>query len=190
MTRQHKTCFLPILLVGCLLLAQPAAAAPPAEDQREALQEKRKEMLEKIRIVRMYSLTEALDLDEAMAAKLFPYLRKHDSTLEELQQNKHKSHRALRAMLKDGVFDAKAADKHLAIISAADIEIAKTESAQLKGLKDILSAEQRVKFALAKPRFERKVREIIREERHRKRRHRQERRRGSDDKREGPPPPR
>ena len=188
MTPQHKSYFVPTLLMGCLLLAQPALAEPPRGDRQEASQDKRKEMLEKIRLVRMYSLTEALDLDESTAAKLFPYLRKHDATLEKLQQNKHKSHRALRKMVKDDKFDSKAADRHFAVILDADIEIAKTERIQLDGLKEILSAEQRVKFVLAKPQFERRVRELMHEERQRRRRHRGERRDGSGPPVDGPPP--
>jgi len=150
-----------------LLFVAPAWSDPGQDGA--AGENRRAEMLEKIRIVRMYSLTEALELDEATAAKLFPYLRKHDGTLETLQQNKHKSHRALRKMVKDGNFDEAAAERHFAVILEADIEIAKTERLQLEGLKDILSTEQRVKFVTAKPSFERKIREIIREERRRRR---------------------
>jgi hypothetical protein len=175
MIRNHKTQFLAALLLAALLLPRPASAEPRAGGE-QVPHEMRKEMLEKIRMVRMYSLTEALELDEATAARLFPYLRRDDSTLETLQQTKHKSHRALRAMVKSGDFEAKAADEHLAAISQTNIEIARTEAAQLKGLDRILSAEQRVKFVLAKVQFERRVREIMRDERHRKRRKRMERR--------------
>ncbi len=172
-----------------LLFIAPVSAEPGRDGT--AGENRRAEMLQKIRIVRMYSLTEALDLDEATAAKLFPYLRKHDATLESLQQNKHKSHRALREMVKNDTFDGEAADRHFAVILEADIEIAKTERLQLEGLKGILSTEQRVKFVTAKPSFERKIREIMREERQRRRDKRGERgKRGErDDGDMGGPPP-
>jgi hypothetical protein len=186
MTGKHKTRFLAALLLAALLLPQAASAEPPSGTE-QVPHEMRREMLEKIRMVRMYSLTEALELDEATAARLFPYLRKDDSTLETLQQTKHKSHKALRAMVKSGDFEAKA-DKHLATISQTNIEIARTEAAQVEGLDRILSAEQRVKFVLAKAQFERKVREIMREERQRKRRKRMERRQGGEPGMGGPAP--
>jgi hypothetical protein len=76
-------------------------------------------------------------------------------------------------MVKNDSFDEKAAEKHFAVILKADAEIAKTEEMQLEGLKDILSVEQRVKFLLAKPSFERKIREMMREQRKRRRGQRQ-----------------
>lgn len=160
-----------IMLLSLLFVAP--ASAQPAGEGSERGQNRRAEMLEKIRMVRMYSLVEALELDDATAAKLFPYLRTHDGTLETLQQNKQKSHRALRQMVKNDSVDEKAAEDHFAAILAADAEIATTERMQLEGLKGILSAEQRVKFFLAKPAFERKIREMMREQRQRRRGQRQ-----------------
>jgi len=189
MTRSTKTHIVLSLVAACLMLATPAASEPP--DDRSGPQQKperRKEMLEKIRMVRMYSLTEALELDEATAAKLFPYLRKHDSSLEQLQDSKRKHHKALRAMVNSDQFDEKAADKHLDAISQAQVEIAKTESTQLEGLKRILTTEQRVKFVFARIQFERKVREMIREERRRKRSQRRERHEGERPHRDRAPP--
>jgi Spy/CpxP family protein refolding chaperone len=175
-----------VMLLSLLFVAP--ASAQPGDPGSEDGQNRRTEMLDKIRMVRMYSLIEALELDEAKAAKLFPYLRKHDGTLETLQQNKHKSHRALRKMVKNDSFDEKAAEEHFAVILKADAEIAKTERMQLEGLKGILSVEQRVKFLLAKPSFERKIREMMRDERQRRRGKRGERGERGDKPMGGPPP--
>ena len=101
MTSSTKTHIVLSLVAACLMLATPAASEPPADrsgPQQEP--ERRKEMLEKIRMVRMYSLTEALELDEATAAKLFPYLRKHDSSLEQLQNSKRKHHKTFKEAAK------------------------------------------------------------------------------------------
>lgn len=187
---QSKLLITTAVMLLAVLFAVPASSQPGGTGSADG-QNRRAEMLEKIRMVRMYSLVEALALDEATAAKLFPYLRKHDGTLEKLQQDKQKSHRALRAMVKDDSFDEKAAEKHFAVILKADAEIAETEREQLKGLKGILSVEQRVKFLLAKPSFERKIREMMREQRKRRRGQRQgDGDRGKQGKRnlDGPPP--
>ncbi len=191
MTRSTKTHIVLSLVAACLVFAPPAAAEPAGEQpgQRDA-PERRKEMLEKIRMVRMYSLTEALELDEATAAKLFPYLRKHDAKLEKLQEDKRKQMKALRVMVKSGEFDEKTVNKRLAVISQVQVDIAETEQAQLQGLQSILSAEQRVKFVVARIQFERKVREMIREERRRKRSKRRDRHGGEGPQRERGAPPR
>ena len=164
-----------------LLCAAPVSAQPPSDDA-ETGTSGRADMLEKIRLIRMYSLIEALELDETMAAKLFPYLRIHDAKLEELQQRKQKSRRALRGMIKSGEFDEKAADIHMNDISDINVAIATTERDQFAGLSKFLSTEQRVRFLAARVQFERKIRDIMREEKKRRRGKRRDR-----DEREGRP---
>ncbi|MBJ95488.1 MAG: hypothetical protein CMP23_13580 [Rickettsiales bacterium] len=167
---QPTFCRLLVLCLSTMLLCSAALAQSPPPDDA-AHNQRRAEMLEKIRMVKMYSLTEALELDEATAAKLFPYLRKHDGELEQLQQSKQRSQRQLRKMLKNGEINPQEADRHLSEVNRINIEIATVEGQQLDGLKGILSTEQRIKFLLTKAQFERKIREMIRKERkkHRKR---------------------
>jgi Spy/CpxP family protein refolding chaperone len=173
-----------ILTLLALLIAAPAAAQPedgPPPD-REASQEDRDKMMDRVRMMRMYALTEALELDEATAAKLFPYLRQGDQAIERLHEEKRTFKKQLRDMAQSETYDDQVITKLIRGISELDIAIAKERSTQLQGLSKVLSSEQRVKFLLVRSRFEGEVREMMREERRRTRGERR-RRRG------GEPPP-
>ena len=169
------------LILGALLLSSPAFAQPldePPPDEEEPSAPERERMHERVRMMRMYALTEALALDEATAAKLFPYLRKGDEAMEALHDQKRTFKQELRQMAKAEVYDDAAVKKAIAGISDVDVSIAQERSAQLRGLGAILSSEQQVKFLLVRARFEGEVRDMIRDER---KRERGDRRRGRDD---------
>lgn len=170
-----------IALTAALLFAVPAAAQPmedPPPPGEEPSEEEREKMMERIRMMRMYALTEALELDEATATKLFPYLRKGDQAIEGLHHEKQTFKRQLRKMAQADEYDDQVVTKLTRGIAELDVAIAKERAEQLKGLTPILSAEQRVKFLLVRSRFESEVKEMMREERRRKRSQRRERRRG------------
>ena len=153
------TLFLTAALLAC---ATPAFAEKPTDEEHEAA-------MQRVRIVRAAALTEALELDEATAARLFPFLREHDSKMEDIHAHKKQARRALKQMVKDGSFPEKEIDELLATIAEADVELAEARADQLEGLKRVLSAEQRVKFVMVQRRLDEEVRRVIREERVRRR---------------------
>lgn len=152
------------LLSAALLLActSPAWAEKPSEEEHEAA-------MQRVRIVRAAALTEALELDEPTAARLFPYLREHDSKMEDIHDRKRDARRALRAMVEDESFPEAEIDRLLTVMAEAEVELAEARAAQLEGLKGVLSPEQRVKFVMVQRRLDEEVRRVIREERVRRR---------------------
>lgn len=171
------------LILSLALLAASASAQepPPPPDGEEPAPEDRERFLERVRMMRMYALTEALELDEATAAKLFPYLREGDDRLEEFHLQKREFGKQLRAMVKADTYDEAVAKKLLRGVAELEVAIATEHGKQMKGLSSILSVEQQVKFAMTRQRFERQLREMIRDERRSRRGERGERRhRGKD----------
>ena len=163
------------LFAAALLLPASAQAEhpppPPEDGQQEASPEQREKLLKRIRLVRMYALTEALDLDEAIAAKLFPFLKEQDTKLKELHVTKRTHSKALRKMVRAGDFPQRAADEHIEALGRIEIAMAELHAAQTAGLKKILSTEQRVKYVMVREKLEHEIRKTIRQ-------HRQERTRG------------
>ncbi len=154
-----------LLLLAALLLPASAIADEAA----------RKDVADKIRMARVWMLTDALELDEATAAKLFPSLRETDQAVEAIQQRKRQGRKALRRMLEAGTFDEAEVDRLVDDLTTAEVELVQAEAARIRGLDRILTPEQRIKYLLVRAKLDEKVRELVRETR-KERRERRERR--------------
>jgi Spy/CpxP family protein refolding chaperone len=163
------TRYLTSLLLAALLSPATALAEhpqpPPDDAADEASPEQREKLFKRIRLVRMYALIEALDLDEATAAKLFPYLKAKDEEIKELHIAKRKHSKALRKMLRSEEFPAAAVDEHIAALGRIEVDMAEARADQAKGLKRILSPGQRVKYVMVREKMEQEIRKTIREHR-------------------------
>ena len=159
-----------LLLIAALALLAVALAQPPPPDEPD--EEAREQVKERIRIIRLAALTEALELDEETATRLFPYLRQGDERLEQIHQQRREHMKAMRRMVReDEIVDAEV-DRRLAELAELEVEQARIQAEQLEGLKEILSAEQRIRYLLVRRQLDERVREVIREERLRRRRDR------------------
>ena len=158
-----------IALALALTLGLPtlSSAEPSSPDSHEAMEDegKQKKLMERIRLVRMYALTEALDLDEATAARLFPYLKAQDEVMKSLQDRKRQTRKALRKMVRKDSFprgEVKALTRELASI---EVERAEAEKRRLEGLREMLTPEQQVKCVMVREKLEREIMKIVREHR-------------------------
>lgn len=163
-----------LLLMLALLL--PASARgehphppPPEDEAREASPEQRDKLLKRIRLVRMYALTEALDLDEATAAKLFPFLKTLDAKRKDHEARKKEHTKALRKMVRAENFPPKKVDEHIAALAQLKIERAESQAEETEGLKEILSPAQRAKYVMVREKLEQEIRRTIREHRRERR---------------------
>jgi hypothetical protein len=92
----------PALLFLALVLAAGSAAAQPgrsAPARSSAGQADKAALKKRIRAMRVWYLTEELELDDATAARLFPVLGKYDDQLEALQVEGARLRRELRKSL-------------------------------------------------------------------------------------------
>ena len=157
------------LIAAALILPSTAWAEPPhpppEDGASEASPEQREKLLKRIRLVRMYALTEALDLDEGTAAKLFPFLKAQDDKIKDLHSAKRKHSKELRKMVRNDDFPERAANEHITALGKVDVELAQAFAAQTEGLKRLLSTEQRVKFVMVREKLEREIRKTIRQHR-------------------------
>jgi Spy/CpxP family protein refolding chaperone len=156
------------LLVPALAFAQDRDGPPPKEDRAEIEQ--------RIQMMRVFALTEALELDEATAVKLFPYLREGDASMRELHEKQRDAKRKLRKLVESADVDDATLDAIVGDIASIEIELTKARKTQFMGLKQILTPEQRGKFFVAQARFDREIRQRLREVRRERKGERRERR--------------
>ena len=160
--------------------ALPPALAqepPPPDEKHPRSKEERERFQERLRLMRMIALTEALELDEATAAKLFPYLREGDEAQGAVHKEVREHRKALKAMAEQEVFEDKAIDEHIRAIGKLEQTMSELRAKQVEGLKRILTPEQRLKFLLTRSHLERELRQALREHRRGERSERRERRR-------------
>ena len=165
-----------LTLVAILLTAGAALAQDPAPEPRHRADPEERERFEaRLHLMRMVALTEALALDEATAAKLFPYLREGDEAQGAVHGEIREHRKALKAMAESNVFDDATIDEHIEALGTLEQRMAALRAEQVAGLKRILTAEQRVKFLLTRAHLERELRQVLRDHRQGERRERRER---------------
>ena len=179
-----------VFLVACSLTLPVSAGAQPPPPEAAAKgkepSESREALMERIRLVRMYAITEALDLDEATAAKLFPYLKDYDRKFRELHKSKREHQKALRVMVNEETYKDKKVTEHIRKLGDIEIEIAELRKEQTTGLDGILDSGQQAKFVMVQESLEHEIRKLIREHRREKRKER----RGGEEGRRRPRAPR
>uniref|UniRef100_A0A7C4TH48 Periplasmic heavy metal sensor n=1 Tax=candidate division WOR-3 bacterium TaxID=2052148 RepID=A0A7C4TH48_UNCW3 len=122
-----------------------------------------REIIEKVRI---YKLTEALDLTTEQAAKFFPRLKEMRKTEQEFQRERIEIIQKLKQMLKEGATEqeiSKVLDRY------SEIHKKKMERhiKEIGELKEILTPSQQAKFLIFQEEFEKEIRDLIKEVRKR-----------------------
>ncbi len=144
-------------------LAKPPAGPPPGGPEPGS--ENYAELMEKIATVRLWKLVDALDLDDETALKLNRYLRSQDEQRAEVMREHHDLHRRVKAFIDaDTDDDAQAAaliEEGIAIEQRSQ----ELELETVRGLDDVLSPSQQLRFILANREFEREIAEIVRQHR-------------------------
>ena len=170
-----------VIAVGLFILglALPCFSQPPREgrpggpafdgDESPPSFEKREEIRKRIELIRMWKLTEELDLTEETGAKLFPVLHTYDEKRMELHKERRNIMEQLRKALKDEATSDKAIEA--AVDKLDENTLAETDliRQQRRELKGVLSPRQQAKFVLFQREFHREIRKIIAEARERRR---------------------
>jgi hypothetical protein len=159
-----------VILTG-LSLSTPAlaegprpASVPAQPGERKAEKERlREQIIDKLRAERMWKLTEALKLDEATAARLFPLLAKFDDQERAIAKERGPIARELRDILEGPSADS--ARLNGLIDRLIDIRKRRQamEGEKMAAVRKVLTPTQMGKLLLLAPKIDEGFRERIRD---------------------------
>ncbi|HEX7321238.1 MAG TPA: hypothetical protein VF399_12890 [bacterium] len=133
-------------LLGCLVFAQ---GPPDKDDPREIIEK-----------VRMYRLTQELDLTTEQAVKFFPKLNEIRKAEQKFFEERLEIIKELKELLKNN-----AADKELIVVidrlKNSQDEKQQAQAEVMDEMRDILSPQQQARFLIFQEEFEREIREVI-----------------------------
>lgn len=170
-----------IAAVGLALAAPSAAHAQKKKRPKEPTKEQREKIRQKIRAMREWKLTEALELDSDTADKLFPILDGFDEKFVKEMRHGRKLRQQLRKQVESSKPDDKKLDKLVDQMLDNQRAIWELNEKRFEAARKVLSAEQAAKALIVLPQID----HAIRREMHRAIEGRRRPFRGG----EGPPPP-
>jgi Spy/CpxP family protein refolding chaperone len=153
-----------VLLAGVLSLgpAFAAAAQPPNKTERKAEKEHlRDQVIDKFRAERMWELTNALKLDEATAARLFPLLSKYDDDERAITKERGPLARDLREALDAPAPDNARINGLVDRLLAIRTRRQALEQEKLAAVRKVLTPAQMGKLVLVAPAIEEGFRDRI-----------------------------
>lgn len=163
-----RTLPLTAFCLAVALLAGPALAQGPPPGGPEGPppgSPEWEEMMERIATVRIFKLTQALDLDEATAIKLAGYLKDKDAERMEINAQRGRTAREIKEFLDSGSDDDARAKELLTSAIELETRVHDTERELVLGLDQVLTPSQQLRFVLANREFDREIREMIRQQR-------------------------
>jgi len=170
MTRYFVQSFIIItLILGIWPLSQASQPLPPVERQPSLKQERtnlpsteeRERIRKRIDLIRMWRLTEDLNLDEETGSKLFPLIRQYEEKRRVLARKREEILFTLKGQLKTGTpheESIKGLLKEWEEIRAEEQDLNRKEK---EDLKKILSIEQQAKYLLFQQEFTKEMRRMI-----------------------------
>jgi len=155
--------------IATVLLTVPLLAAPIHAAAQGPRPEKRERVEERIRMVRMWKLTEALDLTEERAAQIFPVLNRFDRHRSELIRENHKKINKLKEALQADPVDEEALISLIDKIGETRSALARIHDEEAAVLKKLFSVEEQARYLLFQISFEKEIHKIIAESKRGKR---------------------
>jgi Spy/CpxP family protein refolding chaperone len=134
--------------------AQPGQWNPPSKEKRE-------EIRKKVEAIRIYRLTGALKLDEKTSAQLASLLGAIDLQRRELMDQNMDAMKELRSSLKSPHPIESKLKPILERLEKNHREMVELKDKELKGLKEILTVEQRARYVVFQRDFTREIRSLI-----------------------------
>ena len=150
------------LLVGCSLSigsagaqeAVPPAAVPAATPARADVQRR-------LRMLRAWEITRALKLAPEAAGKLLAIFADGDDRRQALFRDLRESTKALRKLVRNKAPDAGALTQHLDPYMKARASLSALRADEFQKLREVLTPVQQAKYLLAERRFQKKIRQIL-----------------------------
>jgi len=114
--------------------------------------------------IKMWKLTETLDLSDEQAAKLFPLLRKYQKTMDSINQRSRKLMQELRKLVGENASDKKLLPV-LNELESLNKKKAQAQDEMWNTIKSILTVQQQAKYILFEQTFKRRMLELLRKSR-------------------------
>ena len=121
-------------------------------------------MQERVNTMRMWKLTEYLDLSEEQADTFFPRTREHQEEADKLTQRRRQLYDDFQKKIDEGEVKDKDVDQFLDEMARLEKAHVDLRIDHIRGFKDILTDEQLAKFAVFREHFRREVRQHIGDE--------------------------
>ena len=122
-----------------------------------------------IETIKIWKMTEALNLDEDQAFKLFPRLAQLEAARREFQRRQRLLREELAELLKQRPLRDEEIKARLDLLDRAETDFRGHEQVIRGGLRSILSLEQQARLALFEDRFETEMRSVMQDLRQRRR---------------------
>ena len=121
-------------------------------------------MRERLSAVKIWKLTEYLDLSEEQAGKFFPRTQEHQKEIDKLGQQQRQHYKDFQRKIDDGNVSARDVDRYVAETTRLDKALIELRAKHIQGLKDILTDEQLARFAVFDEHFRRQIGQHLRNE--------------------------
>jgi|GEM_PF-3205714 len=123
--------------------------------------EERETVRKRINLIKIWRLSEELDLSEEKADKLFPVIRRFDKEKLELEKERNELMKNLRENLKKGKSKDTKLKKIIIKLEENYAALQNLKKEKFNEMKDILSVEEQVKLILFMEYFPKEIRSII-----------------------------
>lgn len=159
-----KNTFLWTIFSICIvMIAEPAPAQPPQGNLGPPMGPGpgNQQMLERWETLRIWKLTEFLDLSEEQAAKFFPALQNFRTSMEELDSAEVSLQRDIIQEIQSGKVNQRFVDRQKKEILNLRNQRTELEQEFMNSLPEYLSPEQQARYLVFEKRFQQALKNII-----------------------------
>ena len=149
-----------LILLFALIIMPVSLFAQPPGGQFDRMNKPRREQIE---LLRIWKMTEELDLTEQQAEKFFPKLRSEDKKNEELEKQRGIIFKDLHEKVKNGEVDAKELDKTIDNLTEIQINIIQKNAKFIREMEGVLSTDQQAKLIIFRHRFRERMVDMMRD---------------------------
>ncbi|MBI5118544.1 hypothetical protein HZA56_18915 [Candidatus Poribacteria bacterium] len=130
--------------------------------------QKHERLRERVELMAMWKLTDALNLDQETAAKLFPMLHDLNVQQQKLREKRREIFEGMKAEIEKKQPDSKVLKKMIEQFQENETDMVKLRNKKLDDASKLLTDEQVARMIVFVPQFERDVRQMIDEVRTRR----------------------
>jgi Spy/CpxP family protein refolding chaperone len=121
-------------------------------------------MRERVNAMKIWKLTEYLELTEEQAGPFFARLRVHEDEAAEINRRKKQLYREFQEQIDKGGVKSKDVDRYLEETAKLEQSHIELRTQHIQSMEDILTEEQMAKFAVFQERFRRELRYQLQDE--------------------------